>query len=601
MRKKIGYLSRCVAVCSAFFFVQQPIRSQVSNPSTWESFVQSGSNISIRDTFRMQTFEGLATDNWTYETTGEASIADLSEVTEIPGKHGRYGLRMSLGSRVAFEHFSLSNYQDVKISVHKGGILLSAGEEMYAKTYREGETQGPSLVNGINATTGITAFLATAITRNPPGVDLIVPAPVADSQHGCYYVDSVHAHGMIPTYSLFTGSGDWNDTVRWSHLPAYRRRKALVNGDVSVGTRVCCEEILIGNGTIRIAPAGSLSVNNLSVYSDNTASASSAGLRSSGDLHVAGTMAVEKTFAQKDKWYFVSFPFDVYASGIDPDFQLGDDKSDTNGNYLYIQTYNGDKRASSQSLSNNWEVMPRTTINSALPIFKKNKGYLIAIDASADRQTLRFTSKEGDIPNDLGKNGQAPIQITVNTQSASQDHNGWYLCGNPLPAPLPLDQIEADPALDGYVYLYDGSTYQAYAIGSDFALPPFSAFFVKASKNTSLIVRGTSEPASYKLLPAGAPLSSLKSEPRARQESPVSNQSLSLPGLRCRLENKALFIDDLPSAGKVELFTPEGRLAFAREVRAGSSVLPIPLSPGVYILIVRTKQDQARRKCVVAP
>lgn len=57
MKKRIWHLSRCVVACTAFLFVQQFIQSQVSNPSTWESFVQSNANISIRDTFRMQTFE----------------------------------------------------------------------------------------------------------------------------------------------------------------------------------------------------------------------------------------------------------------------------------------------------------------------------------------------------------------------------------------------------------------------------------------------------------------------------------------------------------------------------------------------------------------
>ena len=74
MKKRIWHLSRRVVVCTVFLFVQQFIQSQVSNPSTWESFVQSNANISIRDTFRMQTFEGLASDNWDYAITGEALL-----------------------------------------------------------------------------------------------------------------------------------------------------------------------------------------------------------------------------------------------------------------------------------------------------------------------------------------------------------------------------------------------------------------------------------------------------------------------------------------------------------------------------------------------
>ena len=598
MKKRIWHLSRCVVVCTAFLFVQQFIQSQVSNPSTWEGFVQSNANISIRDTFRMQTFEGLASDNWDYAITGEALIEDISSVKDIPNGHGNYGLRMPMNTQVAFEHFTLTDHQDIKISIRKGGILLVEGEGMRARTYRKGETSYPSLVPTIGES-GINPFKTTDIKNNPPGLDLIVPAPAANTKNGYYYVDSVYAHGVIPTYSLFTGNSDWNHEDRWSHLPAYRHRNALINGNISINTNISCKDIFIGNGNIHILPTGNLSANNLTIYPNDGTLASSSTLRSSGTINIAGKITIEKTFAQKGKWYFISFPFDVFASGIDPDFQLGDNKSNTNGNYFYIQAYNGEKRANSQSLSNNWEVIPQTIVNTPQPIFKKNKGYLIAIDASANRQTLRFTSKAGDIPNDFGKNGQAPIQITINTQSKSQNHNGWYLCGNPLPAPLALSQIESNSALDGYIYIYDGSTYQPYVIGSDFAIPPFSAFFVKANKSTSLSVYNTSEPANYKLLSTNAPISFPTSEPQARQDPPVSNQVFSFPELSYQLENKTLFITNLPSPGKVELFTPAGILVFTQAVQAGNPILPIPLPLGLYILIIQTEHYRVQYKCVL--
>lgn len=604
MKKRIWHLSRCVVACTAFLFVQQFIHSQVSNPSTWESFVQSNSNISIRDTFRMQTFEGLPTDNWSYSTTGEVSIEDVSKVEipddpKQPGRgHGIHGLRMPKNSQAAFEHFSLTSFQNVIISVRKGGTLLKKGEEMKARTYRTDETTYPPLVKNIGEN-GLNPFFTTDIPNNPPGLDLIVPAPAPNTKNGHYYVDSVYAHGMIPSYSLFTGNGDWNNEDRWSHLPAYRHRNALINGSISVNTNINCGEIHIGDGNIYISPTGNLSANNLTIYPNDNAVASSSVLRSSGNINIAGKITVEKTFAQKGKWYFISFPFNVYASGIDPDFQIGDDQSDTNGNYLYIQTYNGEKRANSQSLSNNWEVIPQTIVNTSQPLFKKNKGYLIAIDASANRQTLRFASKAGEIPTDFGKNGQASIQITINTQSKSQNHNGWYLCGNPLPAPLALSQIESNSTLDGYIYIYDGSTYQPYAIGSDFAIPPFSAFFVKANKNTILSVSSTSEPANYKSLSTNAPMSFPTSEPQTLQESPASDQVLSFPELRYHLENRTLFIEGLPSSGKVELFTSAGILMFSQAVQTGNSTIPIPLPQGLYILIIQTEHDRAQYKCVL--
>lgn len=599
MKKSIWHLSRCAVVCTAFLWVQQITRSQVSDPSTWDSFTQSEANRSVRDTFRMQTFEGLPSDNWNYTTTGEVSIEDLS-TTNIPNAKGDYGLRMPMGSQAAFEHFPLTHYQDVKISVHKGGIHLMQGEEMRVRTYRAGETTYPSIVTLIKSD-ATNPFSTTIISKNPPGVDIIIPAPAANTQNGCYYVDSIYAHGMIPAYSLYTGSGNWTDPIRWSHTPAYRHRNALIKGEVSIHTGISCGDLHLAEGNILISSTGELYVDNLTIYSDDNASSPSAFLRSSGAIHIAAHATIEKTFAEKGKWYFISFPFDIYASGIDPDFQLGDDTSDTNGNYFYLRTYNGEKRASQQSMSGNWEVIPKTIANTTQPLFKKNKGYLIALDASADRQCLRFSSKAGDIPTGFGKNGQASIPVSINLQSQSQDHNGWYLCGNPLPAPLSLGQIEPNPALDGYIYIYDGSTYRPYPIGSDFAIPPFSAFFVKANKNTFLTSRSSSTPANYQLLSAIHPLASLKAEPLANQESTVSNQPHSAIGIKYYLRHKTLFIENLPDPGKVELYDPLGTLVFRQSFEAGSSVFHLPLTQGLYILNIQTGHDQAQYKCVLTP
>ena len=602
MKKSIWHLSRCVVVCTTFLFVQQFIRSQVSHPSTWDSFVQSNANISIRDTFRIQTFTGLPYDNWNYTTIGNVSIENISE-TDIPDDpkqgrgHGTHGLRMSMNTQVAFEHIPLTTYQDVIISVRKGGIHLAEGEGMKARTYRKDETSYPSLVSTIGES-GINPFKTTDIKNNPPGVDLIVPAPAVNTKNGYYYVDSVYAHGMFPTYSLFTGNSDCDNEDHWSHLPVYRHRNALINGNISINTNISCKDIYI-YGDIYILPTGNLSANNLTIYPNEDVLVSSSTLRSSGTINIAGKITIEKTFAQKGKWYFISFPFDIFASGIDPGFQLGDNNSNTNGNYFYVQAYNGEKRANSQSLFNNWEVIPQTIINTSQPIFKKNKGYLIAIDASADRQNLRFSSKTGDIPIDFGKNGQASIPVSINNQSQNQNHNGWYLCGNPLPAPLALSQIESNSALDGYIYIYDGSTYQSYTIGSDFAIPPFSAFFVKANKSTSLSVYSTSEPANYKLLSTNVPMSFPTSEPQARQAPPVSNQAFSLPELSYHLENKTLFINNLPSPSKIELFTPAGVLVFTQTVQVGNPILPISLPQGLYILIIQTEHYRAQYKCVL--
>lgn len=166
MKKRIWHLSRRVVVCTVFLFVQQFIQSQVSNPSTWESFVQSNANISIRDTFRMQTFEGLASDNWDYAITGEALIEDISGVKDIPNSHGNYGLRMPMNTQAAFEHFTLTDHQDIKISIRKGGIHLMLGEKMQVKTYRPNKPEYVSIIT-LNKDDATASFEKTDIGSNP--------------------------------------------------------------------------------------------------------------------------------------------------------------------------------------------------------------------------------------------------------------------------------------------------------------------------------------------------------------------------------------------------------------------------------------------------
>ena len=44
--------------------------------------------------------------------------------------------------------------------------------------------------------------------------------------------------------------------------------------------------------------------------------------------------------------------------------------------------------------------------------------------------------------------------------------------------------------LDGYIYLYQNGAYQAYALNSDYAIAPYTAFFVKASEKTVIKMTG---------------------------------------------------------------------------------------------------------------
>lgn len=598
MRKKAIHALKRILICVLFLFIQQSARSQVPNPSTWESFVRSAGNSLVTDTFRMQTFAKLPTDNWAYTSKGNVSIVQTSQMN-IGGIYGKYSLRIPMDTEVAFEHYPLAPYKDISINVHVGGRDRKKEDHLLVRTYRPGDPEYTTLVECKEDGERCTFEKSVRISKNPPGIDLVTRKPATYSTDSRYCLDSIYAYGNIPRYTLFSGSGNWNDTLCWSHLPAARHRKALINGDLSIDSEICCDQLRIGNGSVRILPTGCLRVNNLTLYPDDTnPNASTNGsLLSSGTVEIQGTVSVEKTFARKGQWYFISFPFDVYPEGIDPAFQLGDEQSDTQGNYFYLKTYNGERRATLASASGNWTTIPRTALHTNEPLLQRGKGYLIALDAKADRSDLCFNSSPHMSPADFGKNGTSPITVTINTASENQNHNGWYLCGNPLPSTLPLNQLKPNEALDGFIYLYDGTTYQAYAIGSDIALPPFSAFFVKATGDTELSIQGISVNREQRVLISRNPLSTLLTEPGS---STVSNNRTPEPSpLHFHITGKVLHIGNIRSPGYIHIFNINGSPVYTSPISPEVSDIQLSLPPGFYISQVQFGQNQERYKFIL--
>lgn len=597
MKEKALCVSIRILVCVIFLFVQQSARSQVPSPPAWETFVRGADNPLITDTFRMQTFTKLPTDNWAYTSQGKISIVETSKM-QIEGKYGKYALKIPMNTEVAFEHYPLDAYKDISINVHVGGKDRKIGDNLVVKTYRPGYPEQITMIECKAENEKCSFSKSVTISKNPPGIDLITPNPITSSLDSRYCLDSIYAYGTIPTHSLFTGNGDWNDTARWSHLPAARHRSALLNGDVSIHSNISCDQLHIGSGNLRILPTGYLAVNNLTLYPDDSAqpSPSNGSFLSSGTVAIQESVTVEKTISRKGQWFFFSLPFDVYPEGLDPAFQLGDGLSNTNGNYFYLKTYNGAQRATQESASGNWDTVLRTSLNPSKPLLQKGKGYLIALDAGADRTTIRFRSKPHAIPSDFGKNGVSPISVTINTLSKNQDHNGWYLCGNPLPSSLPLSEIEPNEALDGFIYLYDGSTYQAYPMESDYALPPYSAFFVKATKNTELSIRDITLSPKQQVLPSGNPLPTRLSEPGSIT---VSSVSPDLPPLTFHLNGKTVSIGNLNAPGNVHIFNINGKLVHKASVCPGASDIQLPFPRGFYILEVQIGENQEKYKFIL--
>ena len=564
---------RRILAGTAILTVLVPVRAQVSNPSEWSGFVKGSGNTVVVDTFRMQTFSGTAGDNWEYVVENGAVVLDKQNALKIP-----------LGGSALFERYSLYGYQKVSAVLDYSPYLVVAGETLSVVFDNENWKDKSSVIYPSSKSVKSVEF-----GSNPCRLDFFVSSPSPNTQNGYFLFDRIYAYGQIPQYSLFSGNGNWHDTIRWSHLPPFRHRRALINGDVEVNSLVQCNQASLADGSLRITDNGHFIVDELFLHNTDIS------LTVAGELTVNKQITTYYTFPEKGKWYFLSFPFDVSLKGLDPRFELKDDTFSGNGDYLYVQTYNSDKRASSQQATGNWEVFPMPSSSENPLIFEKGKGYLVALDATASDNTLTFSVDKENIPDNFGKGTSIPINIS-SSGDANSGHSGWYLCGNPLPEPLELSRIKLDPALDGNIYLYDGNTYKPYPIGSNYALPPFAAFFVKATAATELTITGELSAANAILLKSDFSLRSELAEPTEvkTQISQVERETG-----KSFIKGNTLYLDNLPSAGKVKVIDVAGRVVYSRAVSNRSSVLPLSLRSGLYIIIVEAGGYRAQHKCVL--
>ena len=530
----------------------------------------------------MQTFSQSDVDNWQY-TAGNGAIV-LKEEKK---------LKIPLGGNVSFESYSLESFQRVSAVITFTVQSVVSGEELLVELdNKNGKRSGVVYPNGKNPA------LSVRFGSNPYRLNFSTSSPASNSKGGYFLIDSMYAYDTIPKYSHFSGTGNWNDKPRWSNLPPLRRRCALISGTATINSSIECQTASLGNGgSLAITENGHFIVNNLFLHStDNPPTATDFSLTVQGELSVKEYITLHYTFPEKGKWYFLSFPFDVYLKEIDNRFQLKDEQFTGNGDYFYMLTYNGDKRSSTQTPTGNWEVFSLPVSSDNPLVFERGKGYLVALDAAASDNTLTFSVEGENIPEDFGKTVSIPVNV-ASSMDAGDDNSGWYLCGNPLPAPLKLSQIQPDPALDGNIYLYDGKNYAPYAIGSNYELPPLAAFFVKASATTDLTV--TNEPSTAKavLLKSGYPLRSELTEPinvktqllKIRKENETSI-----------LKGNVLYLSGLSSVGKLKVVDVAGQLVYSCPVPQGSSVQSLPLRGGLYILIIEAGGYRAQHKCVLA-
>lgn len=563
-------------------FLSQTAYSQLISPDKWDSFVEANKAILVSDTFRLQRFEKTGLDNWTYTTHGDCSLIEASE-SGVPNTSGGKLLKMERDSRLAFESAISPLHQTVKGRFSFSGRNLKKGDYFLVTLNQVDKTDSVKIAE-ITADNQRFDQKSVQVNRSIYAIsfDYLTTSQTATAS-GYIYMDSVCLFGEIPLYSLFKGKGSWHDTVAWSDLPAERHRHALIKGDVVVTSDTYCDFIDL-SGSIRIGPEAMLQMKNLQVHESTST------IINEGELNLDGTIRVNRTFSEKGVWYFVSFPFDVYPDGIDTTFTLKDDEPNTGGNYFYVLTYKESGPNQDQSVNGNWEVLPESAMQSNAPLFKKNQGYLIALDEKASETTLCFSSRPGSVPSTFGKSGTIDISVPFDLDESGKD-GGWYLCGNPLPAPLHVREL-AHPYLDGFVYVYNGEEYTPIPLDGNYTLPAYSAFFVKARQSVSLTVRAATEVNPHMVLLDMMPLrGEVLSVPG--NELPTGNTEL-LADDFFRIGRTACYIFDAPDQGVVYVFDFGGKSISAIPFKRGESRrIALPEQKGFYILSL---EMQNRRK-----
>lgn len=562
MKKNIPFQAILIAIVQWVFNSPMSAQSEWLSPLQWKSLVQDPQkNLIIRDTVLYQSFDSDNPLSINYTVSGQYDFFYPRE-EGIQGASDSRAIRLYPGSTLTIDTLIYPALKMAEIHIPFAFQHVNKEEDIYFTTYfYSGNTEVDAHPYTVISNDCSRYFREVYAGRQcfyrgrrsaPYRLQIKVTKPTSASD-GYYCIDSLFLVGNIEQYSLLQQSGTWHDHSLWSHDYTSLRRVAVIDADVWINQSAECLHLINNQKEIRLQPEGVLHTRQMTT------------------LH---------TFAEKGKWYFVSFPHDVSLKGIDSRFQLGDASTVTTepvNNILYIQTYDGKRRAENNRSDGNWTVLSADAFSPEDILLEKGKGYLMAIDETADIQTLSFSSPAN---NSQTFRETMSVPLEANTlQGGDGANNGWILCGNPYPSAVSLQEILPNPDLDGYVYLYNGQDYEAYPIDSDYAIPAGSAFFVKAVQDTELLFQRKEDTASSVILQHAA-LPYQGKEP----ESPSITQTIK-PSCKIQytIRSGKIHIQN-SQAGELIVYTVLGKEVKRMRLLEGEGEYALPQSAGMYFL-----------------
>lgn len=564
MKKNIPFQMAFIAMWQWLVFYQANAQSEWFSPLQWESLIQDQQkNLIIRDTVLYQGFDSDNPRTINYTVSGKYDFFYPQE-EGIQGASDSRAIRLYPGSTLTIDTLIYPALKMAEIHIPFAFQHVNKEEDIYFTTYfYSGDTEFDAHPYAVKSNDCSRYFRQIYVDRqcfyrgrrsDPYRLQIKVTKPTSASE-GYYCIDSLFLVGNIEQYSLLQQTGTWHDHSLWSHDYPSLRRVALIDADVRIDQAAECQHLINNQKEIQIQPEGILHTRQMtSLY----------------------------TFAEKGKWYFVSFPHDVSLNGIDTRFQLGDASTITTepvNNILYIQAYDGRRRAENNRADGNWTVLSADVFSPDDILLEKGKGYLMAIDETADIQTLSFSSPENG---SLIYQENTSIDLEANIlQGSDEAHNGWILCGNPYPSAISLQEIQPNSALDGHIYLYNGDAYEAYPIGSDYAIPAGCAFFVKAAQDTELLFQKKGDTTSSVILRHTA-LPYQGKEP----ENLSTTQTIKTPH-KVQYTIQAGKIRIMASqAGELILYNILGKEMRRIKLKEGVGEYALPQPSGIYFLVI---------------
>ena len=580
--KSLNFLSLAVVLMllSSFTVLQVKAQSEWTDPLSWDKNVNDVQlNVPVKQTLLIEGFDDSELSLTRYEVTkGKHDFFYPNEVG-IKGASASKSIRLYPGTALdiyidknMFDPFS--NKWELRMTyavqdVNKADVFKYSLESAYVEGTYESTILKPSANHtsyDFSQKKGTNGYSYLTFSKvKPIKLSFTVAKTSTSSTSGYYCIDSLMVKMEIPPYTKWKGEGDWNDYKNWSHFFPQGKRNALVQGSVSVHNWADCNQLIAYQPNIQVTDKGRLTVNRFTVV---------------------------YPFAAKGKWFFVSFPFDVYKSDIDKRFTLGDASTITTeevNNVLYLMEYDSHRRVTNPKSSLEWKCIDVKKITDDEPIIQKGKGYLMALDETAGIQEVCFTSQE-NVP--LNYTPEAVVTIEADElQGGKTEDNGWILCGNPYPSVLSLQDIEPNPALDGNVYVYDGNQYKPYAIGSCYQLPPFSAFFVKARRTTELSMKQQEHADDVLLRSVGLPYSNKLGSPQV-----TANEEIVQNRFNYRLIDGKIELPEMKSRGRLVVYDICGRTIQQNSLVKGYNSIPLPRDSGVCIIYIETKEGIMRIK-----